>query len=83
MADEKKKIEDMTFREAMEELNSIVQGLEGNTLELEDSLKAYERGVTLIASLHKRLSEAELKVTSLMGELSEDPDDVTRDTTLS
>ena len=78
-----KPIEDMTFREAMEELDGIVRLLESNTLELEDSLKSYERGVALIASLKKRLGEAEQKVDMLMGELSGDQDDAVRDTTLS
>ena len=78
-----KPIENMTFRESMEELDGIVRLLESNTLELEDSLKAYERGVSLIASLQKRLGEAEQKVETLMGELSGEQDDAVRDTTLS
>lgn len=78
-----KPVEDMTFREAMDELDGIVRLLESNTLELEDSLKAYERGVALIASLQNRLGEAEQKVEMLMGELSGEQDDSVRDTTLS
>ena len=78
-----KPVGDMTFREAMDELDGIVRLLESNTLELEDSLKAYERGVSLIASLQKRLGEAEQKVEMLMGELSGEQDDAVRDTTLS
>ena len=76
-------VEEMTFRQAMAELDSIVQKLESNTMELEDSLKAYERGVALIADLQKRLAEAEQKVDMLMGELSGEKDDAVRDTTLS
>jgi len=52
-------------------------------MELEDTLSAYERGVHLIASLQKRLAEAEQKVDVLMGELSGQQDDAVRDTTLS
>ena len=33
--------------------------LESNTLELEESLAAYERGVVLLGSLQKRLGAAE------------------------
>ena len=73
----------MTFREASAELDGIIRQIESNTLELEDTLKAYERGVALIASLQKRLSEAEQKVDVLMGELSGQQDDQIRDTTLS
>ena len=83
MDQEQKPIDDMTFREAMAELDGIVATLEGNTLELEDSLKGYERGVALLASLQKRLADAEQKVSVLMGELSGEKDDEGRDTTLS
>lgn len=83
MSGEMKPIEDLTFREAMAELDGIVARLESNTLELEDSLKAYERGVALLAALKKRLGEAEQKVSVLMGELSGEKDDAIRDSTLS
>lgn len=83
MSGEKKPIEELTFREAMAELDGIVARLESNTLELEDSLKAYERGVALLAALKKRLGEAEQKVSVLMGELSGEKDDAVRDSTLS
>lgn len=83
MNEEAKPIEEMTFREAMAELDGIVRMLESNSLELEDSLESYERGVALIADLKKRLSVAEQKVVTLMGELSGEQDDAVRDTTLS
>lgn len=54
--DEKKPVEELTFREALSELESIVSVLESNTLELEESLAAYERGVVLLGSLQKRLA---------------------------
>ena len=82
MTDEKP-IEELTFREAMDELDRIVGLLEGNTLELEDSLKNYERGVALLAALQKKLADAEQKVEVLMGELSGEKDDAERDSTLS
>jgi len=81
--DNARPVDEMTFREASAELDGIIRQIESNTLELEDTLKAYERGVALIASLHKRLSEAEQKVDVLMGELSGQQDDQIRDTTLS
>lgn len=83
MQQEPKPIESMTFREATAELDGIVRMLESNTMELEDTLQAYERGVKLIAALQKRLAEAEQKVDVLMGELSGQQEDAVRDTTLS
>ena len=81
--DNARPVDEMTFREASAELDGIIRQIESNTLELEDTLKAYERGVALIASLQKRLSEAEQKVDVLMGELSGQQDDQIRGTTLS
>ena len=66
--DEKKPVEELTFREALSE---------------EESLAAYERGVVLLGSLQKRLGAAEQQVEVLMGELVAAPDDETQDTTLS
>ena len=83
MNDNARPIEVMTFREAMSELEGIVGVLEGNTLELEDSLKSYERGVALLAALKKRLNEAQQKVDVLMGELEAGANDAATDTTLS
>ena len=66
---EEKPIEISTFREAMAELDRIVGVLESNSLELEQSVTAYERGVKLIASLKKRTDGAQQRIDVLMGEL--------------
>ena len=75
-------MENLTFREASEELEGIVRLLESNQLELEDALQSYERGVYLLRELQTRLAGAQQQVTVLMGELEpESSDDI--DTTLS
>ena len=61
--------EELSFGEALKELEAIVAALEGGQLELEDSLTRYERGVALLRALQTKLSDAELKVTALLGEL--------------
>lgn len=76
-------VDQLTFREALAQLDAIVGKLESNTLELEDSLVGYERGVALLSSLQKRLADAQQKVDVLMGQLDAAPDDKTRDATLS
>ena len=78
-----KPIEEMTFREAMGELNQIVAALESNTLELEESLVKYERGIALLRFLKESLSQAQQKVEVLMGELDVSIDDAQTDSTLS
>lgn len=83
MANINEEIQNMTFRQAMAELDQIVAQLESNTLELEESLQKYERGVALIVSLKGRLNEAQQRVDVLMGELSGETDDKVQDTTLS
>ena len=76
-------VETMTFREAMSELDQIVASLESNTLELEESLANYERGVVLLRNLRSRLEGAQQKVDVLMGELEPAGDDDQIDTNLS
>lgn len=66
MADQQRKIEDMTFKEASIELEQIVRSLESGDLELEDSLERYGRGVELLRSLRERLANAEQKVRVLL-----------------
>ncbi len=82
MTEEKRPVDELTFREAMRELEAIVGVLESNTLELEDSLVSYERGVALLASCQRRLGAAEQQIEVLMGELAAAPDDDTVDSTL-
>lgn len=77
-----KPLEELSFREAMTELDGIVGLLESNTLELEESLQRYERGVALLAALRTRLVDAQQKVEVLMGELDTSVDDSTIDSTL-
>lgn len=69
MAEETTPIEDMRFSEALAELEAIVSALEGGQLDLEDGLARYERGVALLRACQAKLSEAEQRVTMLIGEL--------------
>lgn len=66
--------EDLAFGDALEELESIVSALEGGQLDLEDSLSRYERGVALLRALQAKLSDAQQKVTMLIGELEAEED---------
>lgn len=66
---------EMSFSEALGELESIVVSLEAGQLELEESLARYQRGVELLQALRAKLGEAQQKVTALMGELESEPAD--------
>lgn len=83
MEETEKPIEELTFREAMAELERTVSALEGNTLELEESLARYERGVALVRALRGRLDGAQQRIEVLMGELDVSQDDEAHDATLS
>ncbi|MDO5330186.1 MAG: exodeoxyribonuclease VII small subunit [Bacillota bacterium] len=53
-----------SFEQKLERLSEIVSKLEGDTLPLEESMKLYEEGTTLIKELEEELSKAEEKIGS-------------------
>lgn len=59
------KIEDLSFEQAMAELDTIVLEMERGEIPLEASLKQFERGVTLARHTQKLLQDAEQKVKIL------------------
>ena len=59
------KEKDVSFEEALNELEQIAEKLERGQLTLEDSIKAYERGMDLIKICTERLKEAEGKIEFL------------------
>ena len=58
-------LESSTFEEAMAELDELVSRMEDGELSLDDSLKAFERGVMLTRKCQEALSQAELRVKTL------------------
>jgi exodeoxyribonuclease VII small subunit len=54
------------FERSLDELESLVQRLEHGELSLDDSLKTFERGMTLYRNCHQALEQAELKVNLLL-----------------
>ena len=58
-------LEDMTFEEALEELEKIVKQLETGEVTLETAVEAYERGSKLKDQCQKRLNEARMKVEKI------------------
>ena len=67
----------VTFEESMTRLDEIVKALEAGDVPLEESMKLFEEGTKLSASLGKLLDKAEQKVTvmqeNMQGELVEQP----------
>jgi exodeoxyribonuclease VII small subunit len=60
------------FEHSLDELETLVQKLERGDLSLDDSLQAFERGVSLYRNCQGALKQAELRVSQLLD--PEDPD---------
>lgn len=68
-----KKVEELTYEQAFEELEGIIMALEAGEHKLEEALTLFERGQALAVRCGLLLDEAELKVQQLNadGELSD------------
>ena len=53
------------FESALKELESLVSKMESGELSLDDSLKAFERGIELTRTCQSTLEAAELKIQML------------------
>ena len=59
------KIENLSFEDALGELETIVRNLESGQTKLDESITAYERGVALKNHCEKRLNDARLKIEKI------------------
>jgi len=66
MSEPSKPVEDLSFEAALSELETIVRQLEQGDVELEESIRIYERGAALKAHCEARLKAAELKVEQIV-----------------
>lgn len=62
------KAKKINFEQSLEELEALVEQMEEGELSLEDSLKAFEKGIKLTRSCQQALKEAEQKVQLLLGD---------------
>ena len=73
-------LEKMTFEDAMDELESIVNALDKGDVSLDEAIAAYDRGSVLKDHCEKRLNQAKMKVETIQseenGELKTDKIDV-------
>lgn len=63
-----KSVQELTYEEALAELEEIVSSLEGEQNQLEESIKLFERGQALAARCGMLLEAAELKVKQVAGD---------------
>lgn len=57
--------DNLTFEQAMGELESIVKKLEDGRLSIEESIQAYERGTMLKKICEKKLQDIKLRVEKI------------------
>ncbi len=58
-------LDDLSFEEALSELETIVGSLESGKAPLESSIQSYERGIALKKHCEKKLSEAQEKIEKI------------------
>ena len=56
----------VNFESSLKKLEQIVAKLEDGDISLEDSVKSFEEGISLVKECQKQLSSAELKVKKLL-----------------
>ena len=66
-------IKQLTFENAIEELESIVARLEGGKVPLEESVAIYERGETLKRRCEELLRQAEARIEKITFDASGQP----------
>lgn len=63
------------FEKKLEALDELVETMESGDLSLEESLKLFEKGVTLTKECQKMLKDAKQKIETIAKETSIDHDD--------
>ncbi len=70
-------IETLSFEAALNELETIVRGLESGQAPLEEAISTYERGIALKKQCEKKLKQAQEKVEKITlnanGEIKTEP----------
>jgi len=61
-------VEELSYEEALAELEGIVERLEGEQGQLEEAIKLFERGQALAARCGALLEAAQLKVKQVAGD---------------
>lgn len=60
---------ELSFEQALDELDALVRGMESGELSLEQSIAAYRRGAELAQHCQQRLAAAEQEIAKLDGDV--------------
>ena len=64
-----KPVADLSFEQALDELDTLVRRMEAGELPLDDAIAAYKRGAELTKYCQTRLAAAEQEIKKLEGDL--------------
>ncbi|NLM73062.1 MAG: exodeoxyribonuclease VII small subunit [Clostridiaceae bacterium] len=64
--EKKGKNTDMPYEQAMTELEAVVNLLENGDLTLEESIKMFEKGISLVKLCNKKLDDIEKRITIIL-----------------
>jgi len=67
--------QEIPYEQLIEQLEGVVDQIEGGELGLEDSIKGYEHGIELVKRARTILDRAEQRITELNADSLEDEDD--------
>ncbi len=67
--------QEIPYEQLIEQLEGIVDQIEGGELGLEDSIKGYEQGIELVKRARTILDRAEQRITELNADSLEDAED--------
>lgn len=59
-------VKNLSFEEAMEELENVVRQLEMGKIKLDDAVSVYERGILLKKHCEEKLQQAKSKIDKLI-----------------
>lgn len=76
---ENEKTKEAPFETVLQSLEGIVTKLEKGDVSLEDSLRAYEKGVQLVREAEKRLESMETRIEELLADGNKKPFELAAD----
>ncbi|MCD8482680.1 MAG: exodeoxyribonuclease VII small subunit [Verrucomicrobia bacterium] len=65
MSDSVNPVEESSFEDSLQKLETLVKSMEGGNLRLSELVAAYEKGVTLMKHCEQELQKAELRIQTL------------------
>lgn len=74
-ASKEKKLEKLSYEEALDHLERIVEELESEDISLEDLVKRYDRGMKLLGHCEGRINQAKQRIETLSADAEDQPEE--------